>query len=407
MKKLLILIPHLNRGGAERSAAKLSELLQHEFDIHIVIFFDVRVLEPSFPYVGKFTSIGQRPAPSFLLKIKNMIERVVFLRKYKRENGIEVSLSYLYGADIINVMSRQNDKVLITLRTFQSKSLSGRLEQALTKRLYPKADAIIGQNERMLKDIVDNFGAKSERTTVIPNSYNTKKILDKYHEPFSEWNNTDAYRKFIQVGRFESAKGQWHLLRIFKEVVKNTPNARLFIVGRGTLRDYLTNYARDLGLSLQDLSGSEDKTPDLAQHQVILVGFASNPFKYLRQSELFLFTSIFEGFPNALAEAMICGSRVLSTDCTTGPRELIAPNQKNISNYPLQTDYGVLFPPFSGEKIAADTPILPEEQLWIDTINEYARQPESFSDMGTNAQIRMQEFDEENIKHLWLKVLNE
>jgi len=103
---------------------------------------------------------------------------------------------------------------------------------------------------------------------------------------------------------------------------------------------------------------------------------------------------------------MICGMPVFSTDCKTGPRELIAPDTKDIENYPHQTNCGILFPAFNGEQIEADATILEEEQLWIDTLDKYIDNPELFGNIGENAQKRMEEFDKENVKQMWIETLN-
>jgi len=124
-------------------------------------------------------------------------------------------------------------------------------------------------------DAIENFNIQPTQTKTIPNFYDSADILKKYHAPAPEWSATDDYFKFIQVGRFTYAKGQWHLLRIFRQLLDKQPKARLFIAGVGDMKDYITDYAAQLNISLQDLCDTDDKTPDLANHQVVLLGFTS------------------------------------------------------------------------------------------------------------------------------------
>lgn len=406
MKNLLIIIPHLRRGGAEHSVAKLSKLLEDSFNIHLVTFMDERLYETSYPYKGHLVNMGQTHADSVLSKVKNMAQRVAFLKKFKRVHNIDIALSYLKAADFVNILSRQQEKVLVSLRSFPSKNVSGKLDRSLIKRLYPKADIVIAQNQRVQKDIVVNFGVPIGKTAVLPNFYDFAHIKALYDTDTSpEWSDR-KYLKLMQVGGVKYPKGQWHLFRIFKQVSEQIKKARLVIIGKGNMQEELTLYAQKLGLKVQDLTTSTDKKPNFEDYNVVLLGHINNPFRYLKQSDLFLFTSIYEGFPNALAEAMICACPVFSTDCQTGPKELIAPKTTNpINEYPYKTTFGILFPPFDGKIINAEAPVLDSEQLWIDHIIAYNQNNDEYVEMGSNARERMREFDQLKVKKQFINLL--
>ncbi len=406
-KNILIIIPHLSRGGAERSAAKLSELIDAEFKVYIVTFFDQKLFTQPYSHKGELHSLHQKASNSKVHKIINTIQRITFLRKFKKKYQIDTSISYLFNADTANILSKRQDKTIVSIRTHLSTNKYALARKKQMKKLYPKADKIIAQNKRAQKDLIENFNVLSKKTMVIPNFYDITEIDQDAQMPVPEWNNTEQYIKLIQVGRMNHPKGQWHLLRILKHTLTDVPNARLVIIGSGELRDYLKDYAIQLGLNVQDLTDTDDKIPDFEQYHVILNGFSANPFKYLCAADIFLFTSLYEGFPNALAEAMICACTVMSTDCETGPRELIAPNIHHIENYPLRTDYGVLFPNFNGEKIPPKTPILPEEQLWVNTIKAYAEDKTIFGNMGEQAKERMREYDKNEVRQMWINILEE
>src|SRR5690625_2500259 len=102
----------------------------------------------------------------------------------------------------------------------------------------------------------------------------------------------------ITVGRLTKQKGHWHLIRAFKIVKNEIPNAKLVILGDGPLKSYLISLSKQLEL----------------EDDVYFLGFQKNPFKYLVNSDVYAFPSLYEGFPNALCEAMACGLPVISTD---------------------------------------------------------------------------------------------
>ena len=404
-KNILIIVQHLSRGGAEKCAANLSMMLSEEFNVYIIIFFSEEFFKISYEYHGELHCLNQPLPTSLFQKSKNTIHRITALRKFKKKYNIDLSISFLFSADFPNIISRGKDKTLIAISTYLSSNVATMKKKHWIKTFYPRADKLVALNARGRKDLIENFNVDPHKATVIPNFYDTEQITKNAKAPLLEWSNTEQYLKLLQVGRFSHPKGQWHLLRIFKHVLAKVPNARLNIVGQGDLKEFLKNYAETIGLRVQDLEGKEDKTPDFDNHDVIFTGFCSNPFKYMRAADLFLFTSIYEGFPNAIAEAMVCSSTVLSSNCTTGPQELIAPDVKgDIEQYPLQTDYGILFPPFDGEIPAADAPILSEEQLWVDAITAYAADKMIFDGIGVKAKERIKEYDKSNVKTAWIKL---
>jgi glycosyltransferase involved in cell wall biosynthesis len=130
----------------------------------------------------------------------------------------------------------------------------------------------------------------------------------------------------VNVGRLTEQKNQRELIAAVSELKKDNVNCRLVIIGEGELRDYLLNLAAALKV----------------EKDVLLLGFQENPFKYVARSAVFVLSSLFEGFPNALAEAMAAGCPVVASDCITGPREILAPGTSDEGD-PLYAKYGVIF----------------------------------------------------------------
>ena len=124
-------------------------------------------------------------------------------------------------------------------------------------------------------------------------------------------------------------KNQLLLIQAFF-ILKSLP-CKLLIVGAGVMEEVLKQKVKDLGL----------------MDKIIFCGFDKNPFKYVNRSDCFVLSSDVEGFPNVLIEALACGKPVISTDCSSGPRELLAPatdlHHRAINTYEIG-EYGILTP---------------------------------------------------------------
>ena len=336
-KKVGLLISSLNGGGAERVVSRLSMILYSEYDIYILLF-DAKNIK--YDYKGRVIDI-KTPANSkgLLSKIKLLMQRTHRTRAIKKTENLDIVISFLDSPNIVNILSKNKGcKVAISIRNYtdfeKRSSRTLKLANFLMKRLYRKADVVIPVSIEISKMLFEKYSISKSKLKVIYNPYDimdigrlaNENIEDKYE------NFMHSEKTFISVGRQVYQKGFWHLAKAFKLVLENEPDARLIIIGSGNNDVKLMKLINDLGI----------------ENRVLLTGFQKNPFKFIKKSQVYVMTSLFEGFPNILVEAMACGCPVISTDCKSGPKEILLENFNfnNTTEDILFGDYGILVPVF-------------------------------------------------------------
>jgi glycosyltransferase involved in cell wall biosynthesis len=176
----------------------------------------------------------------------------------------------------------------------------------LARWFYPWADAIVTVSQGSADDLV-RLGLSSERIRVIYNPVVTPELFEKAKEPLEhDWFEPGSPPVILGVGRLEKQKDFPTLIRAFAQVRQQRP-ARLMILGEGQDRPALEALVQELGI----------------EEDVALPGFVANPFAYMARAGVFVLSSLFEGLPTVLIEAIAVGTKVVSTDCESGPAEIL------------------------------------------------------------------------------------
>lgn len=327
--RLGILIYSLGGGGAERVVSHLlpyfleRKIEVHLFLMHATIGYDipeniqVHYIENSSPSESGINK---------LIKIPFLAMRYA---KLLNQLDLTHSLSLLTRPNYINVLSRKftskRIKIIISERgqpslQYSYKGLQSTINKFLIRKLYVKADSIICNSRGNRNDLIDNFGICENKIAVINNPIDLEKI-DKL-APIDDFFDSQ-YFNIITVGRLN--KGKNHQLLI--DAVENIEGIRLYILGEGELEIELKTTIEARGL----------------EKKIFLLGFDPSPYKYLKAADLFAFASNHEGFPNVLLEAMACGLPILSTNCKSGPDEILKLDKPLVDDI-MKTDYGILTP---------------------------------------------------------------
>ncbi|MEX2347385.1 MAG: glycosyltransferase [Balneolaceae bacterium] len=178
------------------------------------------------------------------------------------------------------------------------------------KKSHTLADHYIAVSDGVKQDMTGYYGLDPAKVTRIYNPLIDETVYDKAREAADHPWVTGEHNLIMAMGRVVPQKDYMTLIRAFS-LMKKPPEARLLILGETENDNAYTARIRELidQLGLQD--------------SVELGGFKNNPFSYLSKASLFVLSSRFEGLPGSLVQAMACGCRVVSTDCPSGPAEIL------------------------------------------------------------------------------------
>lgn len=324
MKTIGILIPIIGKGGAERVATRLSALLASEYNLYFIVFS--QDYAPSYSFEGKFINLYVSPSRSKIKKFFSIIKRSKRLKKIKKKYHIDCVISFLDSANLVNILSRTKKcKSVVSIRNFDFLNVN-LISKILNKYVYKKAQRIVCCSKEIEKAIKDNYNIDSKAITIYnPFDYDIikeqakEKMIISFPKGF----------KFVTMGRIMTQKGYWNLIKSFYLFHKNNVNAEacLIIIGNDFSKGKISSLISSLKL----------------ENKVFLLGQLDNPFNVLKHCDCYILSSLFEGFPNALAEAMCCGLPIIASNCKSGPKEILDDKIELEVNDVYIAKYGVIY----------------------------------------------------------------
>lgn len=305
MKKILIIIPHLAGGGAEHVAASLSKYFPRGVETVYALFED-RV---EYSHAGRVVSLDLPSEDGALKKIANIAGRYFRLKKLMAAENPDAVLSFMESSNLLNVMCNPG-RAVVSVRAHTSINYKNDFFNRMIVRSYNLAGKVIAVSEEIKKDLAGNFGVAPAKIEVIYNPAGVDEVERCVREPITgEHAALFADGKtIIACGRMNDQKNHASLIRAFKMALPHLGGARLVILGRGERENDLKRLVSELGLA----------------GRVHFPGFQKNPHKFVKASRLFVLSSLYEGFPNSIVEAMICRTPVVSSRCPSGPAEIFA-----------------------------------------------------------------------------------
>jgi len=305
---ITLFLPSLEGGGAQRVFVELA----NEF-VALGLRVNLALASAHGPYLEEI-SAGVRVID---FGAAGVLQSLPKLARHLRSERPDVMLSGLDHANIIAMLARvaagNGTRCVISMRSVptavyrESRSVRGWLLLQLIKVAYPFADAIVANSEAVASDLSQLLRITRSRLHIVYNPLNTSWIEKSSREEVDHaWCAAGAPPIVLGVGSLGMLKDFQTLIRAFS-IVRSTRDCRLVILGEGPQREELERLIHELGLD----------------RDVYLAGFVGNPFAWMRRATVFASSSLTEGCPNALMQALACGTSVISTDCVGGSAEVL------------------------------------------------------------------------------------
>ena len=305
---IALFIPSLRGGGAERMILQVAEgLVRRGFKVELLV---AEALGPYLKLVPEGVVVRD-------LGVGRVLAGVPCLVRYLREAQPDVLLSFMTHANLIALWARRlarvKTRLIISERNMLSFSgrekakLKYQLLPFLARRCYAWSDGVIAVSSGVADDVAKVTQLPRSRVSTVYNPVVTPALKAlSFESPDHPWFGQDDVPVVLGVGRLVPQKDFGTLLKAFAQL-REERQVRLLLLGEGEQREALE--AMVVRLRIAD--------------DVSMPGFVDNPFCFMRRASVFALSSAWEGLPGALIQAMACGCPVVSTDCPSGPREIL------------------------------------------------------------------------------------
>jgi glycosyltransferase involved in cell wall biosynthesis len=341
-QRIAVLLPSLAGGGAERSMLHLIQSFTEQGrSVDLLIFKpegafvdsvpdSVRLVElkPTAGVRGRLMAALADPSgvrtilrPVLLpVKADANLRHIVALRRYLEAARPDVLLSALTYTNLVALWAKQlagnitpvvvSERITLSVHIKSDKHYRAwrwRFALPAISYAYRAADGIVTVSDSVSSDLIEKAQISHTAIKTIYNPVVDSKLLALAEQPLEHpWTNNGAPPVILGAGRLIQQKDFQTLLRAFA-ILRAKRKARLIILGEGKKRSELQSLAQDLGIA----------------NDVEMPGFVSNPYQYMANASVFALTSLYEGLPGVLIQAMACGCPVISTDCPGGSAEIL------------------------------------------------------------------------------------
>ncbi|PSN20049.1 glycosyl transferase [filamentous cyanobacterium CCP5] len=314
-KSIHLFIPNLDGGGAEKVILNLAQgFVRQGMAVAVVAAQAEGAFLQDIPDGVELVDL-EASSPVFVTKtlaLKRHLQRT-------RPNYLLSTLDILGSAVLARNLAQVPTQVLMVVQTHLSQQFKDRHGPLMTRlkwfgvgQMYGRADAIAAASQGVATDLASHTPIASQGIEVIHNPVVTYNFYEKVIQPVNHpWFAPDQPPVILGVGRLVKQKDFATLVQAFAQVRQQRP-ARLVILGTGDKRE--PHIKPRLQAMIQELGIADD---------VDLPGFVSNPYAYMARAHVFALSSIYEGFGNVVAEALAAGTPVVSTDCESGPAEIL------------------------------------------------------------------------------------
>ena len=319
--KILVVLPNLNIGGAQRMALDLAHRLQSLGDnVKICAAGSMGAFRGE---VGSLELYEQKGR----IRLASIVPFIVLLRRAIRDHRPDVIIVHLLPTNLLVLMIRSlrliRGQVVVVEHSHLSareqseglRALRRRWRSSALRRLYASADAVVGVSAAVADDIANRLKDPGN-VVAIPNAIDVERVrsLAAERTAASDFVMLAGRPVLVAVGRLVAVKGFDVLIEAFACVRarESCATAGLVILGDGPERAALEAQARQLGVS----------------DAVHFLGFVANPWAAMAKADIFVLSSRYEGFGLVVAEAVACGLPVVSTDCESGPADILKGNPR-------------------------------------------------------------------------------
>ncbi len=308
-KKIIIFMPSIEGGGVERNLFEICNFLSKKFQ-------KVRIITVSRQYKKKFTKnisfVG--PKRKNFLNFSRFIKYIICsfylcieLLIKKKNKAIIFSFQGNIFAIIIGKLFGY--KVIVRANSAPSGWINNGIKKEFFKRIYKLADLVIVNSVEFQRQFKNFFNTNA---VCIYNPLNKKKII-KLSNKKTNFFNQKKNLKVLNIGRLVDQKNQIILLKAL-DLIKNKINFRAIIMGNGVMKNKLKKFIVNKKLG----------------KNVKIIKYQKNPYNILKSCDVLIHTAKYEGLPNVLVEAQLLKRGIISSDCPTGPKEILIDGKAGI-----------------------------------------------------------------------------